>query len=78
MTNYKKMAKNMRSAIDQMEMAMMGWPELIDLPARWGEPRHRLELGIKVRGTAAQVYAVTDALKELTRIINSDAYVIKE
>jgi hypothetical protein len=36
----------MRNAIDAMEMAMMGWPELIDLPETWGEPRHREDLRV--------------------------------
>ena len=39
MTNAEK-ARAMRAAIDAMETAMMGWPELIDLPEKWGEPRH--------------------------------------
>ena len=30
----------MRNAIDMMELAMMGWPELVELPEKWGEPRH--------------------------------------
>jgi transcriptional regulator with XRE-family HTH domain len=67
-------AKEMRNAIDAMELAMMGWPELVDLPEKWGEPRHRSELAVSVPGTAGQVYRICDALEELTRIINSDEY----
>jgi hypothetical protein len=67
-------ARDMRNSIDAMEIALMGWPELINLPKTWGEPRHRPGLGVKVPGTTAQVYRICDALAELTRIINSDEY----
>jgi hypothetical protein len=75
MTNEEK-ARDMRSAIDAMELAMMGCPELIELPEKWGEPRHRPELGARVPMTAGQVYRICDALAELTRIINSDEYLV--
>lgn len=73
MTPQEK-ARDMRSAIDAMELAMMGWPELVDLPERWGEPRHRPDLKVSVPGTTEQVYRICDALSELTRIINSPEY----
>lgn len=73
----KERLRDMRDAIDMMELAMMGWPELIDLPEKWGEPRHHDELGVKVPGNCGQVYRICDALAELTRIINSDEYVIR-
>lgn len=66
--------RDMRSAIDAMELAMMGWPELIELPEKWGEPRHRPDLGVRVPATAEQIYRVCDALAELNRIINSPDY----
>ena len=78
--NYKQMAKEMRSAIDAMELAMMGWPALVNLPEKWGKeggPRHRDELGVKIPGNCGQVYRVCDALAELTRIINSDEYNVR-
>ena len=65
---------DMRNAIDAMELAMMGWPELIELPEKWGEPRHRSDLGVRVPATTAQIYRVCDALAELNRIINSPDY----
>ena len=70
----KERLRDMRNAIDFLENAMMGWPELVDLPERWGEPRHRDDLRVSVPGTAGQVYRICDALAELTRIINSREY----
>lgn len=70
----KERLRDMRNAIDAMELAMMGWPELVDLPEKWGEPRHRDELGVTIPGTVGQVYRICDALAELNRIINSDDY----
>ena len=78
--NYKKMARKMRSAIDAMELAMMGWPELVDLPEKWGThggPPHDDKLGVMISGNCGQVYRVCDALAELTRIINSDEYNVR-
>lgn len=74
----KEQARDMRRAIDAMELAMMGFGNLVDLPRCWGEPRHRGDLGVRLDVTAGQVYRVTDALAELTRIINSDEYVVDE
>jgi hypothetical protein len=73
----KEKARDMRSAIDVMELAMMGWPELTECPEKWGEPRHRDDLGVKIPGTCGQVYRICDALAELTRIINSDEYAVR-
>lgn len=70
----EEQARDMRSAIDAMELALMGWPDLIDLPERWGEPRHRPDLKVSIPGTAETVYRICDALAELTRIINSNEY----
>jgi hypothetical protein len=72
----KERLRDMRNAIDAMEIAMMGWPELLDLPDLWGEPRHRPDLGVKVAATTEQIYRVCDALDELTRIINSPEYTL--
>ncbi len=69
-------ARDMRNAIDRMELAMMGFGVLIDLPRQWGEPRHRDGIGVELKVTCGQVYEVCDALEELTRIINSDEYLI--
>jgi hypothetical protein len=71
-------ARDMRNAIDAMEIAMMGFGELVDLPRTWGEPRHRSDLGVTLKVNCGQVYQVTDALAELTRIINSPEYVIHQ
>lgn len=67
----KEKAKVMRDAIDAMELALMGMPNLVDLPEKWKEPRHPSELGVTVRTTCGEVYRVTDALSELNRIVNS-------
>lgn len=70
----EQQVKEMRHAIDQIELALMGFGELVDLPERWGEPRMgdhvRPLLDVKV----SDVYRVCDALVECTRIINSDEY----
>lgn len=71
---WNRKARDMRSAIDAMELAMMGWPELVDLPEKWGEPRHRSDVKVSIPGTVEQVYRICDALSELTRIINSPEY----
>ena len=67
-------ARDMRSAIDAMELALMGFGDLVDLPEKWGEPKHRDDLSVKLLTTTGQVYRVCDALAELTRIINSEEY----
>jgi hypothetical protein len=74
--NDRKRLEHMRHAIDMMEGALMRWPELVDLPEKWGEPRHRGDIRVLVAGNTAHVYDVCDALAELTRIINSPDYEI--
>lgn len=68
-------ALEMRNAIDQIELALNGWPEVMDLPEMWGEPRHHRELGLRdIKGNCGQVYQIYDAFQELNRIINSDDF----
>lgn len=76
LTDQQKL-RDMRNAIDQIESALMGFGDLVDLPGKWGVPRHRPELGVKLPTTCGQVYRVCDALAECTRIINSDEYQVK-
>lgn len=64
----------MRNAIDMIEGALMGLGDLVDLPARWGEPRMGDHVRPLLDVNASQVYRVCDALSECTRIINSDKY----
>jgi hypothetical protein len=68
-------AREMRHAIDMLEGALMGFGDLVDLPRKWGEPKHRDELGVSIPATAGAVYRVCEALEDCTRIINSDEYV---
>lgn len=70
MTTLEK-AKIMRTAIDRMELALMSMGNLVDLPEKWGEPRHPNELGVNIRTNCGEVYQVTDALAELNRIVHS-------
>lgn len=64
-------AREMRTAIDMIEGALQRWPSLIDLPAMWGNPRHRRELGLRdITGNCGQLYDVYDALADCTRLIN--------
>ena len=69
-----RQAREMRLAIDMIEIALMGFGDLVDLPRKWGEPRHPADLRISLPVNAGQVYRVCDALSECTRIINSDDY----
>jgi len=75
--SYFEAALDMRRAIDRMELSMMGAPEIIDLPEKWGEPRLRDGVTTTITLEAEQVYRICDALSELTRIINSDDYVFE-
>ena len=72
----KQKAKDMRNAIDRMELALMGFGDLVELPRRWGEPRMGNHVRPLLELNAGQVYEVCDALEELTRIINSNEYII--
>lgn len=67
-------AKVMRAAIDKMELALMGFGNLYELPRMWGEPRHPAELGATIKTTCGEIYRVSDALDELNRIVNSDDF----
>lgn len=73
---YKARAQQMRDAIDQMELAMMGWPQLLRLPERWGEPKLRDDIWVRVSAQAGTIYRVCEAVKEMNRIINSEEYVV--
>lgn len=71
-----EVARVMRNAIDRMELTMMGTQEIIGLPEKWGEPRHRDDITVTVKLTVGQVYRICDATDELNRIINSGDYEI--
>jgi len=59
-------AKEMRHAIDMIEGALMRWPELMELPKKWGDPRHHRELGLRdIKGNCGQLYDVYDAMMEM-------------
>jgi hypothetical protein len=67
--------RKMRHAIDMIEGALQRWPELMDLPNLWGEPRHNRELGLRdIKGNCGQLYDVFDALALCTAIINDPDY----
>jgi hypothetical protein len=65
-------AREMRSAIDMIEGALMGAGELIDLPDLFDDARDDLALNPKI--TLGQIRRITRALSECTRIINSSEY----
>lgn len=76
---WREKARDMRNAIDMIEGALMRWPELMDLPEKWGDPRHHRELGLRdIKGNCGQLYDVYDGLAECTRIINSDEYIVSD
>lgn len=69
-------ALEMRNAIDQIEAALMGFGDLVDLPRHWsGVSKDRRDIvHLPWSVSIAQVFRVCDALAECTRIINSDEY----
>lgn len=71
--------KEMRNAIDAIEGALMGFGDLVDQPELWSEvsaeARNKVKITLPV--TVAQMYRVTDALAECTRIINSEEYTVE-
>jgi hypothetical protein len=76
MLTLAEKAVRMRHAIDAMELALHGAPSLVELPEKWGDPRHRDTLGVTPKMTAGEVYRICDALAELTRIMNDAGYEI--
>ena len=58
-----------RDALDAIELAIIGLG-LPDLVERWGEPRHRSELGVKLQTNAGAVYEVYDAWLIANRLMN--------
>lgn len=65
-------AREMRTAIDLIEGALMRFGELVDLPPLFEGTRPEVVLTPKV--TVGQMRGVCGALEECTRIINSDEY----
>ncbi|CCB64489.1 hypothetical protein [Hyphomicrobium sp. MC1] len=74
MATLKEKAARMRLAINDMELALCGATSLIDLPEKWGEPRHRPELGVKPQMTAGEIYQIVDAWRELNAIMNDPEF----
>ncbi len=67
-------AKEMRNAIDALELALMGFGKLVELPELFEDADEGTALAMPV--TVGQVRRVCTALSECTRIINSDEYLI--
>ena len=71
----KQKIKEMRSAIDAMEIAMMGWPELLDIPENCAlDETDSDDIELEVKITWGHLRRVLGALEECTRIINSDEF----
>lgn len=68
----RRMASEMRNAIDMIEGAMMGAGELIDIPSKFEDARDDLLVMPKI--TLGQLRRITRSLSECTRIINSNEY----
>jgi hypothetical protein len=62
--------REMRNAIDMIEGALMGFGDLVDMPALYEGQRDDLQLRVPV--TLGEVRRVCTALSECTRIINTD------
>jgi hypothetical protein len=71
----KQQAKDMRHAIDMLEVALMGMGNLVELPELFEDADDGTALAMPV--TVGQVRRVCTALAECTRIINSDDYVVR-
>lgn len=77
MDNREK-AKEMRFAIDMMEGSMMRWAGLLEMEEKCDLDESTLdELTLIVPVKWGQLRHVLEALSELTRIINSEEYVVK-
>ncbi len=72
MLTLEQKAKDMRNAIDGIELALMGFGNLVDLPPLF--ENQRLDLRLSVACTVQDMLQVCKALEECTRIINSDDY----
>jgi len=71
----RERAKEMRSAIDALESAMMGWTALLDLPENCSlDKSDSPDLELKVTIVWGQLQRILNALQECTRIINSEEY----
>ena len=77
--NLEQKAKQMRHAIDMMESAMMGWDALLDL-SEYGalDDDDDADMELKIKVTWGCLRHVLGALSELTRIITSDEYLLRE
>jgi hypothetical protein len=65
-------AMEMRHAIDILEGALMGCGRFVDLPKIFDGSEDDIEIAPKLR--LGDIRRVCNALKECTRIINSDDY----
>jgi hypothetical protein len=72
----KQQAKDMRNAIDQVESAMMGLGDFVELPRIFDGSPDDLQIAPKM--TVGQMRRVCTALEECTRIINSDDYTVRK
>lgn len=70
--SYFDAVRDLRNAIDRMELTMMGVPEILDLPKKWGEPPMRPDATVTIKLTAAQVYDLCAATAELNRLVHSE------
>ena len=66
-------ALEMRSALDAIELALMGFGGLADIPARWEDSRDDVVLLHRV--TVGEVRQVCNALDKCNRIVNSPEFI---
>ncbi len=72
MTDLERKAAKMRSAIDMIEGALMGFGDMLEVNDLFAGARP--DLSVKVSVTLAELRRVTSACAECTRIINSDEF----
>jgi hypothetical protein len=74
MKDLLRKARDMRNAIDQIESAMMGLGDFVELPRIFEGSPATLQIAPKM--SVGAMRRICSALEECTRIINSDEYVL--
>jgi hypothetical protein len=75
-TSLKAKAKRMIHAIHDMELALCGAEELIDIPNTWGEgdAKPADHVKFKINLTATQVWHIVNAHLELNEIMHDSEF----
>ena len=58
------------NALGELELAVLDL-DILDIVDGWGEPRHRPEIGVRIKANAGQIYRIADALRGAGRLVNA-------